>query len=263
MGDRKADSGSSNDRSVIIDVGVVVYNAPDYLNICLHALLELDDKRIRVTAYDNASDTSTHQMLKYYEERGVCVIYGKENRGYAFAINRLIEATDGEYFVCMNSDIRALPGWVDPLVGMLRKSPDIVCVQPKMINEHGLLMGCGVGGTNKRRHIRGWMKADNGQFNVPLESVALCGACLMYPRWVFDKVGMYDEQYRFYFEESAHLFSCRRMGYKVFYVPDSVVVHYWNKSPKENNFIVNNAFKDGDRLFNMQFLDMMGDEREY
>lgn len=245
-----------------VDVGIVSYNAPYYLYKCLESLVR--DKRLNIWVYDNASNAETVDMLKKYNDRhGINLMLSNENRGYAFALNRIIEQTKEKYFVCMNSDIEVLGDWLSPMVEMCEKDKKVGVVQPKMVDQNGLLMGCGVGGTNAKRVIRGWRQKDVGQFNEPLESVAVCGACMLVPRKVFEVVGVFDERFKFYYEETDHNFQMRKAGYKAMYYPASTVIHYWNKSPKENNPLVENAFKDGDKLFNEKHFDMMDDETEY
>ena len=68
---------------------------------------------------------------------------------------------------------------------------------------------------------------------IPVVVEAAVGASFLMTRNALDKVGMLDEKYYFYFEDIDYCRRVRRAGLKVYYLPDSKVIHYHGASGKK------------------------------
>jgi len=51
-------------------------------------------------------------------------------------------------------------------------------------------------------------------------------ACLMISRSVLEKIGYIDDKYRMYFEDVDLCYMTNKAGYKVYYFPESVIIHH-------------------------------------
>jgi GT2 family glycosyltransferase len=60
------------------------------------------------------------------------------------------------------------------------------------------------------------------------------GACLLVRREAIDAVGMFDERYYFFFEETDWAFRMRRAGWKVLHVPTARIYHLQGQSIGRN-----------------------------
>jgi GT2 family glycosyltransferase len=75
---------------------------------------------------------------------------------------------------------------------------------------------------------------DDISANIVQEVDWLNGACTLFRRPVFDRVGVYDEANFFMYSEELDL--CRRIkaaGWRIAYVPDAKVIHYEGKSSEQ------------------------------
>jgi GT2 family glycosyltransferase len=68
----------------------------------------------------------------------------------------------------------------------------------------------------------------------PVEVDSGIGACLMVRKAAIDAVGMFDERYFFFFEETDWAFQMRRGGWKVFHVPTAFIYHLQGQSIGRN-----------------------------
>jgi len=64
------------------------------------------------------------------------------------------------------------------------------------------------------------------ELKVPAEREMVTGCCFMIPRKVFDEIGGYDEMYKIgYWEDSDMNMAVREKGYKIYFQPESKVLH--------------------------------------
>ena len=73
----------------------------------------------------------------------------------------------------------------------------------------------------------GYGKEDNYQFDYPREVDYVTGAAIALKRKIFEITGLFDTLYSpVYYEETDKCFAARKLGYKVLYVPKSIVYHH-------------------------------------
>jgi GT2 family glycosyltransferase len=164
-----------------------------------------------------------------------------ENVGFARAVNRGIEATQGEFVLVLNPDCELSPGALRALLDHMACHPDCALAGPRMeyadgrlqlsargypgpmsflFNRYSLLTRLFPGNPWSRRYLLSdWDHSDT-------RDVAwLTGACLLARRRAIAEVGALDPAF-FMFNEDVDW--CRRMndaGWRVTYVPAARVVH--------------------------------------
>ncbi len=213
-----------------VDIVIVSYNTSGHLRDCIRSIREHtlpDDYQIWVV--DNASTDDSPQLIKALPE--VEGIFNHSNRGYGAACNQGIKAGNGQYIFLLNSDIRVTPHWLPPLVRVLKSSARIAVVGPKLVSPKGFIFGAGVVGTNAHPVIRGLGEPNlPSRYNRITECLSVGGACMGIKRELLPKLGLFDEHYFHYFEETDYCYNARFHGYKVVYCPESQVTHYGHGS---------------------------------
>ena len=118
-------------------------------------------------------------------------------------------------------DVSAAPAWVEiPLSGTPR---DIVNNVGSIVFEDGY-------GAD-----RGFLEPDEGQYQEPAEVFAWCGgSVLLRPRYLAD-VGLFDERFFLYYEDTDLSWRGRARGWRYRYVPDAVVRHVHAASTGEGS----------------------------
>jgi GT2 family glycosyltransferase len=73
---------------------------------------------------------------------------------------------------------------------------------------------------------RGFQQIDIGQFDTPAEVFAWCGGAALLKRTYLDDVGLFDDDFFIYYEDSDLSWRGRLRGWRYVYVPDAVVRHH-------------------------------------
>ena len=79
--------------------------------------------------------------------------------------------------------------------------------------------------TGGRGGDRGFLERDQGQYGAPAEVFAWCGGAVLLRRRYLDDVGLFDERFFLYYEDTDLSWRGRLQGWTYVYVPDSVVRH--------------------------------------
>lgn len=180
---------------------------------------------------DDASTDETAEMLERWARRDprVRVIRNPEGLGFLDSCNRGAEFATGEILVFLNNDTLPRPGWLPPLLRTLTEQPRAGAVGGKLLYPDGTLQeaggmifndasGCNVG--------RGDARPDRPPYNALREVDYCSGALLATPRALFLSLGGFDRRFRpAYYEDTDYCFSLWDRGYRVFYQPESEVVH--------------------------------------
>ena len=229
----------------MIDLSIVIlnWNVCDLLDRCL-ASLRSDRYALEIIVVDNASrdDSVTMVRAKYPQ---VTVIANAENRGFAGGNNQGIAAARGRYVMVLNPDTEVLDDAPDRLVVYLDEQADVGAIGPQLLNPDRSIQ------SSRRRFPTlttaffesTWLQSlaprgiltqyymDDVQSDHPHEVDWLNGACTVFRREVFDRVGVYDVENFFMYSEELDL--CRRVkeaGWKIVYVPEAQVIHYVGQS---------------------------------
>lgn len=72
---------------------------------------------------------------------------------------------------------------------------------------------------------RGVDQKDQGQYEKVIETDYVSGAAMMVKREVFENVGLFDERYFLYYEDSDFCERAKKTGYKIMYLPKAMVYH--------------------------------------
>jgi GT2 family glycosyltransferase len=210
-------------------VSVIVpnYNGAHYLEDCLSSLLEQSFKALEIVVVDNASNDHSADLVRkqFPDVRLICL---PSNRGFAAAVNKGLESTQGEYILILNNDTRTEPGFVSELYGALEDEPEAAMAAPKIlflrdpriVNSAGL--GYCITGTN---HDIGFGRMDGPEFGTPVRIFGPCGGAGMYRRELFRRIGGFDEDFFMYYEDVDLCFRAQLAGFKSMYVPSARVYH--------------------------------------
>lgn len=188
---------------------------------------------VRVIVTDDGSPAECRARLRA-ELTGVELILEEENVGFARNANRGLRATATEDVVLLNSDVLALPGWLEPLQHAAHASDDIGVVGPKLLYPDRTIQSAGthrnLGAPEWFDHRYRFMPFDHGPANVPGPALAMTGACIYIKRSTIDRIGLLDEGYRMAYEDVDYCLRAWQAGLRVMYEPLSTLTHLESKS---------------------------------
>ncbi|MCR4866297.1 MAG: glycosyltransferase family 2 protein [Lachnospiraceae bacterium] len=207
------------------------YNGIDYLIPCLDSLEQSSDalNRIKVIVIDNGSfDKSVELIEKRKTKLDLKLIKLDENTGFAYAVNRGIEAADTEFVLLLNNDITIDSDFVVNLEKAIEADERIFSVNSKMcqMKSPELLDGagdhyCALGwayAAYKNKKADAYAKKDCPIFSA-------CGGASIYRRSIFDEIGLFDEEHFAYLEDVDIGYRALISGYKNMYCQSAVCYH--------------------------------------
>jgi hypothetical protein len=184
----------------------------------------------QVLLVDNGShNDSLERLQEMFPE--VQTLALAENRGFAGGVNPAIcQALQqgADYVVLLNNDTLVPHNFLTRLVTAHQQYPDIGVLSPTVVREQQPDMLAGLGCYVQRYTIKlvGWNVTTNScARHTPVLLDAVFGCAMIVPRDVFERVGLFDERFFFYYEDIDFCQRVRASGYQVAYLPDLVVRH--------------------------------------
>jgi GT2 family glycosyltransferase len=223
-----------------LSVIIVSYNTRELLLQCLSSVLRaLVSVTHEVIVVDNGSaDGSPDAVEKKFPQ--LHLIRNQENRGFARAVNQGLQKAGGRYFLLLNSDALIDSEALTKMISFMEKTPDAGAVGGQLVRKDGTLQNsfdnCPTLCTellNKSLLKRLFPKRYPGKhlkFTGPVEVESLIGACMMARREVLNSVGMLDESFFFFLEETDWCLRMREKGWKVYFLPFVNVRHLQGRS---------------------------------
>jgi N-acetylglucosaminyl-diphospho-decaprenol L-rhamnosyltransferase len=230
------------------DVSVVTVsrNTRDLLRQCLTSL-ESDRAIIEVLLIDAASADGSAEMVAR-EFGWVRLLPARENLGFTRGNNRGLRVARGRHLLLLNPDTAVQTGAIEAMASYLDGHPDVGAVGPQLRFGDGSVQrsryrfpGKATGFVEStvlerlpvsRRLVRDFYLQDRRDDELQ-EVDWLRGACLMIRRETARAVGLLDEGFFMYSEETDLCRRIRSAGWKIVYLPRAVVVHHEGKSSEQ------------------------------
>lgn len=225
--------------SPLVSIITVNYNQTGATLELLASLQRVTYSNMEIVVVDNASASDPGDQIKD-QFPGTIYIRSEKNLGFAGGNNLGIRAANGDYFMLLNNDTVVEPEFLEPLIKVFQENPDAGMAGSKIKYYHHpeIIQYAGSSPMNafriSSRYI-GFRQKDNGQFNELKRTHYACGAAMMIPRKVIEKVGLMAELYFLYYEEFDWQERIKRAGYDIYYVPDSLVYHKEHLSVGRNS----------------------------
>ena len=224
-----------------VDIIICVYNNIDIIGECLESIKKQSYKDYNCLVVDDKSNDGTVELIKQ-KYSWVDVIEKKENSGPSISRNIGLRITNSKYIATLDSDVVLDKDWLKNMVEFMRKKDEIgnkgkeggcgiiaskLLLPDKKINAAGSSMTkIGIGfdiGMNKTEK----------KFLESKQVLYACSAAMLIRRDVINKIGMFDEEYFYSYEDLDIGLRANIAGYKVFYNPASAAVHNLNTTVSE------------------------------
>jgi GT2 family glycosyltransferase len=238
----------------VTDLGIVIvsYNVKHFLAKTLDSIQAsiLGKYTVETWVVDNKSVDGSIQMVQSRYPDVKCIA-NKENVGFSKANNQAIRALNTRYVLILNPDTVLQEDTLFKSLHYLDEHPEVGALGPKMIDGTGTFLPeskrqlpgiwnsfCKLSGLSDIFPKSSWFSGYNlGHLSEDqtTEVDVLCGAFMMMPSSVLDKVGLLDEQFFMYGEDIDLSYRILSAGYKVIYYADTSIIHYKGESTKKSN----------------------------
>lgn len=229
-------------------VSIINYRTGDLTIAAATSVLEnLGPGQGQVVIVDNASgDGSADQIdawIKDQDEPRLHLIRSEENTGFSGGHNQTFRAwPEAAYYLVLNSDAWLRPGFFEAILQIAETQPRAGLIAPRLEHEDGtrqdscfrlpgflseVIRGARTGPVTKvlRRHVV--------SLPQPLDPGAiqwLSFACILIRGDTLRKIGLMDEGYFLYFEDTEYGMRAQRAGWELIYTEAARAVHLQGKS---------------------------------
>lgn len=232
----------------------VLYNARDVIEVALDAVyaskVNFDYEVILVDnkSPDDSVDLIKKKYLSNPDLNGrTKLILNDNNDGFGIGNNIGMRASTGDYILLLNTDTKLEPDNLQIMMEFMEARPDVGGATCKLVMANGE-----IDKASRRSEpslVRSFFRLFGfqalfpklfGGYNVmhknPNEESEIdscSGAYLLMPRAAFEKTGGFDERFFMYGEDLDLCRSIREAGYKIWWYPKTMCVHYRGQSSKK------------------------------
>jgi GT2 family glycosyltransferase len=232
-----------------VDVSVIIvnWNTRDILYDCLKSVYEqTSGLDFEVIVIDNASEDGSQEMVKK-EFREAVLIENSTNRGFAAANNQGLEIAKGRYALLLNSDTVVLENAIAKTVTYADTKPEAAVVGCRILYpDKSLQTSCFMfpsllnllfsatylyklfpeSRIFGRENISWWNRDDEREVEV------VTGCFMLVRREAIGQVGVMDENFFMYGEETDWCYRFNKSGWKCLFTPVATIVHIHGASSR-------------------------------
>ena len=226
-------TGSSVRPRTDVSVVIVTYDAMPWIEQSLATVAGLE-----TVVVDHGSTDGTVALVR---ERFPAVrLVEQDNRGLAAGWNRGIGETSGAYVLILNADAWALGDSIDRLAAFANARPRAAVVGPRLLVPDGRLQPSVRGFPTvwrlateylflrklaPRSHALNAFYASDFDHASEREAEFVMGAVMLARRAAIDEVGLLDEDFFLFSEETDWCYRFRQAGWEVWFTPDAEFAH--------------------------------------
>jgi|TARA_Y100000031_G_scaffold156411_1_gene210852 hypothetical protein len=231
----------------MLSIIITHYQAPVLLKLCLDSIKEnIGDLEYEMIVVDSQSEPAHQDIVEERFPQAQFIPFSK-NVGCAKIVNAGIKAAKGDYVLILNYDIIISGDSIQRMLEFIKSDPEIGIVGPQLLGfDNSVQNSCfkfpSFITIFVRRTFLGrlkWGKKKLDQFLIKINDFLspklvdwLQGSAMLVSKKAIDKVGLWDERFFMYLEDTDW---CRRFwqnDYQVVYLSSVQMYHYYSRTSK-------------------------------
>ncbi len=224
-------------------IQIVNYKTKKYLSKCIESAINgLEDSGIshEILILDNGSGDDLSDLEDKYKSEAVKFYYSGKNLGFGAGHNLLARKGESKYIFVLNPDCVVEKNSIKILFDFMEIHPEAGVCGPRIdLIGKNFFFHKKVFWPNKFI----WKEFFDKFFNIKIfknfnfiEYNPIVGSALFIRKKAFDEVGGFDENLFLYFEEGDLCNSLKNKNYKIYFVYNSVIKHFYGKSDVSKSF---------------------------
>ncbi|MBW8042190.1 MAG: glycosyltransferase family 2 protein [Planctomycetes bacterium] len=231
-----------------VSIIIVNWNTCEILSDCLVSVYkQTESVEFDVIVIDNHSTDGSVEMIKNKFPQ-VRLIENPANRGFAVANNQGMAIAKGRYVLLLNSDTIVLDNAITKTVRFADAHPEAVVVGCRVLNpDRTLQPTCFMfpsiinllfsssylyklfprSRIFGRERMTWWDRSDVREVDV------VTGCVMLVRRTAVEQVGIMDERFFMYGEETDWCYRFRQAGWKVMFTPTAEIIHLGDASSRQ------------------------------
>ncbi|HUC89521.1 MAG TPA: glycosyltransferase family 2 protein [Patescibacteria group bacterium] len=242
------------------------WNGAKRLGASIESVLSQSYKDFSLVVVDNGSTDNSRQIIKQYQNKDsrVKAIYRDKNYGYTGGVNPGFELAIEEkaiYAAPFNNDAVADKDWLKHLVDFLDDNPKYGIAACTILHEDGKT----IDSTADQYTVwgipfpRGRDEQASSRYDQDTNIFGASGGASMYRVKMLAEIGVLDQDFFAYYEDIDLSFRAQLAGWKVVFVPKSVVFHEQGKTSaalakRQSNGRVATSFTTKQYMRNLPFI---------
>jgi len=229
----------------VADVCIIIvnYNTKEHLLKCIaSALQQGKDVNCRVIVVDNGSSDNSVEAVKQLHPN-VTIIRNEQNHGFARAVNQGLKSADkNDFHLILNSDATLADNYLEKAVGFIETHPRCAVVTGQLLDPDGSrqnsfdnfpsLLGETFGKGLLKLIFPKKYPSKKQAYTSPLEVESVIGAAMLVRQKAIEDVGLLDEDYFFFLEETDWCYRMKQKGWSIYFVPEALAYHLQGETKK-------------------------------
>ena len=237
-----------------IGLVTITYNSADVLQCFLDCVWQQTHNNLVLYVIDNASEDATRSILEMENDSRLKRINNSTNFGVAKANNQGIESAIADacdQVLIINNDVEFETTLIKKLLQVqVEKSCSLVAPKMMYFDNPTHIWYAGSWFIKKKGYLplhRGMKQLDEEQYDEIVEVEYAPTCCLLVKKEVFQDIGLMDEEYFVYFDDTDFSYRVWKDGrHKIFYYPFVEFHHKVGSLTKSFN-------KEGKRIYRGNF----------
>jgi GT2 family glycosyltransferase len=220
-----------HDLSVII----VNWNTRELLLNCIESIYRtVRGLTFEIFVVDNGSNDGSPDSVKR-KFPAIELIQNQRNLGFARANNEALRRSRGRYGLLVNTDVILTDGAVEKLVEFMEGNPTVGVAGGQLINIDGSkqnsfdnfpsLTAEALNKSLLRIVFPKRYPSKRVNYGTPVDVDSVIGACMIVRSRAIREVGLLDEDYFFFLEETDWCYRMRRRRWRICHVPQAKIIH--------------------------------------
>lgn len=222
-----------NKRIAII---LINWNSFDTTNDCINSLKQVHYTDFDIIVVDNASiDNSADKLIALHPDIKLIKspinagFTGGNNIGFRYSIDH-----GYEYSFMQNNDTFVEPDYLDPLVNYMDQHPEAGVSQPRIFYNHDRNLiwdgGSYINHFLGHTYTKGVGKPSSPAYNFEKEVDWITGCAFFVRNSILKQTGLLADNMFMNWEDVDLSFRIKKLGYKMAYIPSSVIYHIASSS---------------------------------
>ncbi len=240
---------STTKRPPTVSVLIATFNGRSWLEHCLLSLRNQTYRSFEVIVVDNGSTDDTLPMLQARFPEVRCVAL-ESNTGYATANNIGARHARGEFLLLLNNDTKAEPHYLERFVEAFDRIQNLGAAQSLLVQMTNplLLDTCGSFWTSSTLlyHYGNGKDSRIRKYTHAFPVFSIKGASMLIRRDLVDRIGLFDDDFWCYYEDTDLCHRVWLTGYECWYYPIATLEHAVGGTSQcfDNAFIQYHNFKN-------------------
>jgi len=229
----------------LVSVIIVNHNGIEFVDNCLRSVLESRYPDFEVIVVDNASRDGSLEYIKktFGSDPRLRLVENPGSFGPAVGRNQGARIAKGKHLIFFDNDTQVDKNCINELVVVLENDASIGAGQAKLLQwDNPNFYDCAGDYLGPLGFLieRSRGQEDIGQFDYVSDILSAKSAASIIRRDLFERIGGFDGDFYMYLEETDLSWRVWLSGYRVVFVPKSVVHHaYGTKKKSQSKYYPN------------------------